>query len=101
MARERRPARGKPPERIEEAAAPERRRSRLGLLARVAILAGVFAVVSALAELLGAANLGTAFGIGQIAFAIALVALFVWPREREDRPRGGRDSPKEGPPRPR
>ena len=30
------------------------------------------------AELAGAANLGTAFGIGQIAFVIALVAVLVW-----------------------
>jgi uncharacterized membrane protein YtjA (UPF0391 family) len=56
------------------------------------MLAAVFAVVSVLAELLGAANLGTALGIGQIAFAIALVALLVW---------RGRGSPREGPPRPR
>ena len=31
-----------------------------------------FIAVSAIAELAGAANLGTALGIGQIAFAIAL-----------------------------
>jgi hypothetical protein len=33
---------------------------------------GVFAVAVGLAELFGAANLGVAFGIGQLAFAAAL-----------------------------
>jgi hypothetical protein len=36
-------------------------------------LIAVFAVVTAIAELLGAANLGTAMTFGQIAFAAALV----------------------------
>jgi hypothetical protein len=40
-------------------------------------LIAVFAVVTTLAELLGAKNLGTAMGIGQIAFAIALVYVLV------------------------
>jgi hypothetical protein len=35
----------------------------------------VFAATVGIAELAGAANLGVAFGIGQIIFAIALVAL--------------------------
>jgi hypothetical protein len=39
----------------------------------VLFLVGVFAVVTAIAELLGAANLGTAMTFGQIAFAGALV----------------------------
>ena len=39
----------------------------------VSIPLGVFAVTAALAQLLGAANLGVALGIGQIAFAIAAV----------------------------
>jgi hypothetical protein len=30
-----------------------------------------------IAELAGAANLGTAFGVGQITFAVALVAMLV------------------------
>jgi hypothetical protein len=46
-------------------------------LAQAALLVGVFAAVSAVARLAGAANLGTALGIGQIAFAIALVALLL------------------------
>jgi hypothetical protein len=44
---------------------------------QAAILLGVFAAVSAVAELAGAANLGTALGIGQIAFTIALVVLLL------------------------
>lgn len=32
-----------------------------------------FAAVTGVAELLGAANLGTALGVGQVAFAAALV----------------------------
>ena len=43
----------------------------------VALLGAVFAGAVGLAELLGAANLGTAFGIGQIAFVLALVALLL------------------------
>jgi hypothetical protein len=31
------------------------------------------------AELAGAINLGTAFGIGQITFALALVGAILWP----------------------
>ena len=45
--------------------------------AQAALLIGIFAVVTAIAELAGAANLGTAAGIGQIAFAVALVALLL------------------------
>jgi hypothetical protein len=42
-----------------------------------ALLLAVFAATTAIAELAGAANLGTAMGIGQIAFAIALVTLLL------------------------
>jgi hypothetical protein len=42
-----------------------------------AVLLVVFAVATAIAELAGAADLGTAMGIGQIAFAAALVALLL------------------------
>jgi hypothetical protein len=38
----------------------------------------VFAVAVLIAELAGAANLGIAFGIGQIAFALAALWLIVW-----------------------
>lgn len=41
------------------------------------VLAGVFAGATLIAELAGAANLGTALAFGQIAFAIALVAVLV------------------------
>jgi hypothetical protein len=38
-----------------------------------------FGVGVGIAELAGAINLGTAFGIGQIAFALALVGVILWP----------------------
>jgi hypothetical protein len=41
------------------------------------LLLGVFAVTSAIALAAGAANLGTAMGIGQICFAIVLVWLLL------------------------
>ena len=44
-----------------------------GILALLA----VFAVVTAIAALLGAANFGTAATIGQIAFAAALVGMLL------------------------
>jgi len=40
-------------------------------------LLAVFGIAVGVAELAGAANLGVAFGIGQIAFAIALVAILL------------------------
>lgn len=47
------------------------------LVVQIAILAGVFAVVTVVAELAGAANLGTALGIAQVAFMLALVGLLL------------------------
>ncbi len=44
---------------------------------QIAFVVAVFAVVVLVAELAGAANLGVAFGIGQIAFAIAVIYLLV------------------------
>jgi len=45
-------------------------------LASQALLAvAVFAVVTGLAALAGAANLGTALGIGQLAFILVVIAL--------------------------
>jgi uncharacterized membrane protein HdeD (DUF308 family) len=44
---------------------------------QLALLVAVFAVVVLVAELAGAANLGVALGVGQIAFAIAVVYLLV------------------------
>jgi hypothetical protein len=46
-------------------------------LAQSALLVLVFAGATGIAELAGAANLGVALGIGQIAFAAALVALML------------------------
>jgi len=43
------------------------------MLVNVAIVLGAFLVVSAIAGLLGAANLGTALSFGQMGFAAALV----------------------------
>jgi hypothetical protein len=57
---------------------PPPRRSRMSLAAQLGILAAVFAVAVLIAELAGAANLGVAFGVGQIAFALAAVWLMVW-----------------------
>ncbi len=48
-----------------------------GLGIQVALLAVVFGVVVLVAELAGAANLGVALGIGQIAFALAVVYLLL------------------------
>jgi predicted Co/Zn/Cd cation transporter (cation efflux family) len=43
----------------------------------LAVLIAVFAIVTAIAELLGAINFGTALTFGQIAFAAALVWILV------------------------
>ena len=45
--------------------------------AQVLLLAAVFATVTLIAWALGAANLGTAMGIGQLGFAGALVWLLL------------------------
>ena len=47
------------------------------MLAKLVIVLGAFAVGVGLAELFGAKNLGTAFGIGQLTFAAALVYVLV------------------------
>jgi hypothetical protein len=44
---------------------------------QLALLVAVFGVVVVAAELAGAANLGVALGVGQIAFAIAVIYLLV------------------------
>jgi hypothetical protein len=59
------------------APAPNRKPPRLPFVAQVGVLVAVFAVVSLITDLAGAANLGVALGIGVIAFAIALVAMIV------------------------
>ena len=58
--------------------APARRvASDWGLGVQLAFLVAVFAVVVLVAELAGAANLGVALGVGQIAFAIAVIYLLI------------------------
>jgi hypothetical protein len=47
------------------------------LAAQIALLSVVVTVVTLLAWAAGAANLGTALGIGQVAFAAALVWLLL------------------------
>ena len=49
------------------------------MLRHVAILATVFAGVTALAQALGAANLGTAATFGQLAFVIVLTGILARP----------------------
>jgi hypothetical protein len=48
-----------------------------GLGVQLAFLVAVFGVVVLVAELAGAANLGVALGVGQIAFAIAVIYLLL------------------------
>lgn len=62
---------------VPGAPAPYRQPPRLSFVAQVGVLVAVFAIVSLIADLAGAANLGVALGIGSIAFAIALVAMIV------------------------
>lgn len=50
------------------------------------LLLGVFAAVTAIAALFGAANFGTALTFGEIAFAIALVWAMVKSVDRAERP---------------
>jgi hypothetical protein len=54
--------------------APDRR-LRAGILRDVAILVAAFAIGVGAAELLGAANLGVAFGVGQVVFVLTLIVL--------------------------
>lgn len=47
------------------------------LLRQAGLLLAIFVVVTLIAELAGAKNLGTAMTFGQIAFGVALVALML------------------------
>jgi hypothetical protein len=71
------PAAGEPSGWAPPPVAPNRKPPRLPFPAQVAVLVAVFAVVTLIAELAGAANLGVSLGIGVIAFSIALVAMIV------------------------
>ena len=59
-------------ERSEQPPAAERRPVELRVT-DFAITLGAFALATLLAELLGAENLGTALGVGQLAFVAAVV----------------------------
>lgn len=80
-----RASRGRPAEepragRGRSAAAPRDRSrgaSSWSLGVQIAVAVAVFAAVSLVAELAGAANLGVALGVGQVAFAIAVIYLLV------------------------
>ncbi len=50
------------------------------MLAKLVIVLAAFAVGVGLAELFGAKNLGTALGVGQLTFIVALVYVLVWRR---------------------
>jgi uncharacterized membrane protein YtjA (UPF0391 family) len=47
------------------------------LTSRIGIALGAFLLASLIADLLGATNLGTAFGIGQIVFALTVAFLII------------------------
>ncbi len=49
----------------------------MSLPTQVAVLVALLAVVTGVALAAGAANLGTALGIGQVAFTITLIALLL------------------------
>ncbi len=71
-----RPARGRPPP--EEPREPAPDGPGWGLLPTLGFAIGVFAVVTLIAWAAGAANLGVALGIGQVAFALAVVWLMLF-----------------------
>jgi hypothetical protein len=48
------------------------------IVRRALIPIAAFALGVGIAELAGAVNLGTAFGVGQIVFAVTLVAVILW-----------------------
>jgi hypothetical protein len=78
--RKRRPEKavgGEPPTAVASGERGPERGRRGSLASDFAILVAVFAVVTGIAELAGAANLGVAIGIGQVAFAIALVVVLL------------------------
>ena len=51
----------------------------MSTIVQVGLLLLVFSAVTVIAELAGAANLGTAMGIASVAFAAALLALLLIP----------------------
>ena len=74
---ESRPAEGRSSEAHFPSAPSASPRSSRRLALDAGILAALFAATVGIAELAGAANLGVAIGVGQVVFAIALVALLL------------------------
>src|SRR4029450_11902403 len=64
-----------PPNREDPRAGRRNREARAGILRDVAILVAAFAIGVGAAELFGAANLGVAFGVGQVVFALTLIVV--------------------------
>jgi hypothetical protein len=56
------------------------------MVADLVVALAAFGLGVGLAELLGAANLGTALGVGQIAFVLALCWRLLRPGARADEP---------------
>jgi hypothetical protein len=73
----RRPGRGGARGRPAEGVTSRRAASDWSLAVQLAFVVAVFAVAVLIAELAGAANLGVALGVGQIAFAIAVIYVLV------------------------
>jgi hypothetical protein len=73
----RRERRERPPRPAGERPASPRPAAKPSLAVTLGIAAGVFVLVTLIAELAGAANLGVALGVGQVAFGIAMVALLL------------------------
>ena len=71
-----------------------------GIAASIAIAWGAFGLGTLIAELAGAANLGTAMTFGQIAFAVA-VTLLLLRRSGSARPLTSADAPAGSPTAPR
>jgi hypothetical protein len=83
--RSRRERRERPPRRDpgtvtsrREAERPAPQRAPMSLAVQLGLLVAVFLGTTLIAELAGAANLGVAIGVGQIAFAIVAVWLIAW-----------------------
>jgi hypothetical protein len=63
------------PDRGDRRSGPPNRRLRAGIVRDVAILVAAFAIGVGAAELFGAANVGVAFGVGQVVFALTLIVV--------------------------
>ena len=69
------PGASEPQEARASGEASARNRRNRDILRDVLILAAAFGIGVGVAELFGAANLGVAFGVGQVVFAVVLVVL--------------------------